>query len=265
MLNNIKVGIFDLTDCEGCELEMLNFREKFSDLLEKIQIINWRLAQDNKKWGEVNLAVVEGTPAWNLSQNDDEWEEMDFALIEGTPIKNEEVALLKTIRKHAKNAIALGTSACSGGIPALLDPQKRASAFAKVYPGLKYDSLPAKPISDYIKIDGVIWGCPVNFSDLEKLFTDAITGKIFTNKKYPVCLPCRARQNQCLLLKGKPCLGPITAAGCNAVCPSHGASCFGCLGPIDDANFEAEKNRLKKIGLTDVEIKNQFNTVWRNI
>jgi coenzyme F420-reducing hydrogenase gamma subunit len=38
---------------------------------------------------------------------------------------------------------------------------------------------------------------------------------------------------------GPPCLGPVTQAGCNALCPSFHRGCFGCFGPKETPNTDA--------------------------
>ena len=125
MKDKPKIAIFDLTDCEGCELEFLNFKEKLLDLSDKFEIANWRLVSDNE-----------------------EWKNIDVAFVEGTPIKKEEVDLLKEIREKSKMVVALGTCAATGGIPALLSPHIREKAFKEIYPGKIYENrLPARPIS----------------------------------------------------------------------------------------------------------------------
>jgi coenzyme F420-reducing hydrogenase gamma subunit len=242
-MTKLKIAVFDLTDCEGCELEFLNFKEKFSNLLEKVEILNWRLISDDKKWQDI-----------------------DISFVEGTPIKNDEINLLKNIRNHSKYVVALGTCAATGGIPALLDPKKREEIFKRIYPGKKYiASNPAKPISNYINIDFVINGCPVNVPDIERFVSDILNNKIPSQKNYPVCLACKSKQNQCLLLEGKKCMGPLTKAGCNAICPSFGLPCFGCLGEMDQANTKALKKRFQDLKYSDKDIENWISTTWKNI
>ena len=35
---------------------------------------------------------------------------------------------------------------------------------------------------------------------------------------------------------GTPCLGPVTHAGCNAICPAYDRGCYGCFGPMETPN-----------------------------
>lgn len=49
----------------------------------------------------------------------------------------------------------------------------------------------------------------------------------------PVCAECPLYGDSCLALRGEPCLGPLTIAGCNAECTRKGLACIGCRGPIE--------------------------------
>ena len=39
-----------------------------------------------------------------------------------------------------------------------------------------------------------------------------------------------------MVAHGTPCLGPVTQAGCGALCPRYGRGCYGCFGPMESAN-----------------------------
>ena len=55
---------------------------------------------------------------------------------------------------------------------------------------------------------------------------------------HSVCVECKARGIVCVAVaKGIPCLGPVTQAGCGAICPAHDRECFGCFGPSESPNL----------------------------
>lgn len=56
----------------------------------------------------------------------------------------------------------------------------------------------------------------------------------------PVCSECPLYGNSCLALRGEPCLGPLTVAGCNADCTKKGLVCIGCRGPIESRDVIEE-------------------------
>ena len=40
----------------------------------------------------------------------------------------------------------------------------------------------------------------------------------------------------CMVAHGTPCLGPVTHAGCGAICPAYDRGCYGCFGPMETPN-----------------------------
>jgi len=223
-----KIAVFDLTDCEGCELVLL---AQFEKLLKKkvfkqdFEIVNWRLVQEEEKNSFFDVAIVEGTP-----------------------VSKEEQEMLKLIRERSRYIIALGACAALGGVNAIMDEKKRAriknAIYSRRYRAKATDS---KPISHYIKIDGVIPGCPAVAENVVEVIASFLSDKPHKEKAYSVCLECKEKENNCLLLQGKPCLGPITQGGCLAPCPEYGLECYGCFGLLKGANIEAIRVTLTKI------------------
>ena len=39
-----------------------------------------------------------------------------------------------------------------------------------------------------------------------------------------------------MVAHGTACLGPVTHAGCGAICPSYNRGCYGCFGPTESPN-----------------------------
>lgn len=223
-----KIAIFDLTDCEGCEVVMISWLRKL--LLKKLlkrefEIVNWRLTQEREKNSFFDLAIIEGTP-----------------------VSKKEQETLKLIRERSKYVVVLGACAALGGINAMIDEKRRNKIKRDIY-GLKYraKAIEAKPVSHYIKIDGVIPGCPVVETNVEEVLSSFLADKPHKEKTYSVCFECKEKENNCLLLQGKPCLGPITRGGCSAPCPEFGLECYGCFGLLEGSNIEAMKITLEKI------------------
>jgi hypothetical protein len=42
-----------------------------------------------------------------------------------------------------------------------------------------------------------------------------------------------------MVARGTPCLGPVTQAGCGALCPAYDRGCYGCFGPQETPNTVA--------------------------
>jgi hypothetical protein len=51
-----------------------------------------------------------------------------------------------------------------------------------------------------------------------------------------------------MVAKGTACLGPVTQAGCDALCPTFDRGCFGCYGPMDNPNPPALSKHLDELG-----------------
>lgn len=222
----LKIGIFDLTDCEGCELQILNLKDRLLKLAEVVDIPIWRLAKSPTEFGP-----------------------FDISFVEGTPMSADDIKLAKKVREISKTVVALGACAHLGGVPAELDEFKRDTFMKEVYgKNYKSSSKPAKPLSAHIQVDHFIHGCPIDLDEAEKVIVNLLMGKNPVGPSFPVCLECKERENPCLFLKGEPCQGPITEGGCKAVCPSNGLRCWGCQGPVKNANFKAMEKNLEKIG-----------------
>lgn len=229
----LRIAIFDLTDCEGCELEFLALRKSLAARGHDFEITNWRLANEINSTGP-----------------------FDISFIEGTPITDRDIEVVKQARKVSKQIITLGTCAAWGGLQSAIPEKDRAKQIEAVY-GKKYQatSKPPRPLSYYIDIDIHLAGCPVNPKELEKLLTCLFAGKEFKQAGGPVCLDCKSAGNPCLFLDEGFCMGPVTKGGCGAPCPSRGLRCYGCFGPIPNANLSALKTAGSK-HLSENEIEN---------
>lgn len=239
-----KLAIFDLTDCEGCELQIINLKEKLLNFEDYFEFTDWRLVKSPEKK-----------------------DVFDIAIVEGNPVKKDEENLLKDLRSRAKILIALGACAITGGIPSMINENQRSNIAEKIY-GKDYhpQALSAKPISTVVKVDYYIPGCPADKNQIEQFLTDLIFEKNPTPSTYPVCLDCKSKENKCLLIDGKPCLGPVTQGGCGAACPSGGLYCYGCWGPIKDANLKALCNVYKRdLKWDEKKTKKHLELFWKDL
>ena len=233
-----KIGIFSLTSCSGCQMEILNFNQELIELMETFDIIHFPMLKEENEKGPYDIAVVEGS------------------------VTNEkEVKKIKDIRKKSKFLVALGTCASFGGIPQLKDFLDEKSVEKEVYDSERnVSSIRVSGIGRYVDVDYFLHGCPINKGDFLRLFNALSIGKVPKQINYPVCVECRKKGNVCLLQQGKPCMGPLTFAGCDAQCPSQGIACIGCRGPVDNANVAAEARLLEKHGYKEKDIERYFKT-----
>ena len=68
-----------------------------------------------------------------------------------------------------------------------------------------------------------------------------------------------------MVAHGTPCLGPITQAGCGAICPAFGRGCYGGFGPVAAPNLAALTAQLRQLGMTEGDVDRvlaTFNAAW---
>jgi len=231
-----KVGFFDFAGCEGCQLQIINLEEEIIELASKVEIVNFREAISERG------------------------ENYDIAFVEGSITRKSDEGRLRKIREQAAILVALGACACNGGINALKNFQDIENVKRIVY-GDKahyFDTYPTRPIDAVVPVDYYVRGCPISKNEFLKVFKALLLGKRPEIPNYPVCVECKMKENVCVFEKGMICLGPVTRAGCGAMCPSCGNGCEGCRGLVDDPNTNAQKDILKKYGLTIEEAIGKF-------
>jgi len=233
----IKLGIFDMTDCEGCEVVLVSLGKKIVDFFQYVEIIDWRLGQ-------------------KMVKDDD----FDLAIIEGAPITEEEIEQLKQIRAKSKVLVALGACAALGGIPAMVTKDDRQAMYDAIYgENYKPKGVDSVPLSAYVSVDFSIHGCPVDGDEVVRILNEVKSGKTPGYRDYSVCYDCKQKENPCRLLENKACLGPITQGGCKAVCVSGGLPCYGCFGNRKSANIPALMKILEK-QMTKKEMADFYGT-----
>ncbi len=239
------VGVFGFSGCAGDQLAIIHMEDELIDFFTSADIKFYHMAQSHQEVDHVDIALVEGSI--NTSKQEAE---------------------LKEVREKADIVVALGTCAAYGGIQYLGEDEKEFKERMQYVYG-KDGKVPefldmvgqpqgARPISDFIKVDFTIPGCPVAKENLVPIYTKLISDIKPVKYPYSVCLECKYQGNDCFLLHGKFCLGPITAAGCDACCPSLNVSCVGCFGPFEAANYKSMIDKLEETGLTNEEAKRKI-------
>lgn len=226
-LYRTKTAFFELSSCEGCQLQLLNNEATLLDFLSLLDIVNFREAMTEKS------------------------DEFDIAFVEGSVTRSDEAERLKEIRKAAKVLVAFGSCACFGGVNQLKNRFNSAWVKKEVYGEHPVETGPARPLEDIVAVDLKIFGCPIKKEEVEKIIMNIALGKAVVHPKYPVCMECKANENICLFDLGEPCLGPITRGGCDSWCPNSRAGCWGCRGPADDANVDQLKQIMNKHGFSE--------------
>lgn len=235
-----KISIYGLTGCAGDQLLILNLEDELLDILGAVDIHSFEMAQSRN---------VE--------------DKVDIALVEGTVVDAHDEARLRKIRENCDLLVAIGTCAVWGGVVACRNDANRRSLVDMVY-GKENKSVKFQtplPLSHFVKVDCSIPGCPIEKSEILQALASLLRGDLPVIPTYPVCFECKMKENRCLLIEdGAFCQGPLTRAGCGALCPSRGQVCIGCRGPVDEANVSSEVEILKEKGYTDQDILHRIRT-----
>lgn len=213
------VAVYKFSSCDGCQLSILNLEDELLDLAGAIEIAFFLEATSRVLPGPYDVAIVEGSIT--------------------TP---HEVERIGEIRRDAKILIALGTCATAGGIQALKNYSKVTDLAQMVYPHPEYLHTleTSTPITEHVKVDMELWGCPVNKYQVVEVIAALLQKRKPMLPTHAVCLDCKRKGYACVLVdSGILCLGPVTRTGCGALCPTSGRGCYGCFGPSPDANLPA--------------------------
>ena len=223
-----KIAFFEFTSCEGCQLTVIDSLQTHLELLDAVEIVQFREAMSERG------------------------EDYQIAFIEGSCSRPSDEPKLKAIREQAAIVVALGTCAHLGGINAIRNRQELDDVRRYVYGDKadRYETYPARPIEAVIPVDAVIRGCPLDREEFVRVVKALLQGRQPYIPDYPLCVECKLKENVCLYLRGKTCLGPIVRAGCGAICPTYGDGCEGCRGLIPNPNIESLKEVLAEHGLS---------------
>lgn len=232
------VGVYGVTGCAGCQLSILFNEDEILDLV-----------------GLVDLRAFPFVKEVNAD------ERFDYVFIEGLVASREDVEIVEKLREHADFVVSLGACAGTGCVPAY-----RQFTLKENYEHLLYrkreeiEDVEPTPIDEHIRVDYYIPGCPPDKRQILEFIKGIVRGVVPHPNDNPVCIECRRRGNACLLEQGKPCLGPITAGGCGAVCINGGLECWGCRGPTADMNLDLMIRILKEKGFDEKFIQDRMRT-----
>jgi sulfhydrogenase subunit delta len=225
-----KLAVYKFSSCDGCQLSMLNLEDELLGLVGAVEIAYFLEARRR-----------ELPPPY------------DVGLVEGSISTPEEERRIFQVRRDCRFLVAIGACATSGGIQALRNWADVDEYARNVYPSPEYlETLEtATPIAAHVFVDFELRGCPINKSQLLEVLTAFLAGRKPVIPTYSLCLECKRKGIPCRLVSsGQPCLGPITQAGCGALCPSVNRACYGCFGPMEMPNIDSLGTWLAGLGYT---------------
>jgi coenzyme F420-reducing hydrogenase gamma subunit len=233
-----RLAVHKFSSCDGCQLSLLNAGEGLLALAGLVDIVHFAEA-----------GVV------------DETAEADLALVEGSISTPEEIERIQAVRQRSRYLVPIGACATAGGPQALRNPADTGAWLAGVYPDPELVSaLPtATRIADHVPVDLELRGCPVSTGQVLGALQSLLRGAPPVEEREKVCVECKRMGHVCVLVaKGTPCLGPVTATGCGALCPGLGRDCYGCYGPAENPNTNSLAGWLAAQGLDAEVIARRF-------
>lgn len=230
-----RLAVYKFSSCDGCQLQLLDLEDELLELAGEIEIAYFLEARREVKPGPYDIGLVEGSIS--------------------TP---EEEHRIRQARKDCKVLVAIGACATAGGIQALRNWAEIAEYTACVYARPEYIATldVASPVAGYVYVDFELRGCPINKYQLVEVLTALLAGRRPQVPTYSVCLECKREGTPCVMVsRGTVCLGPITQAGCGALCPKFHRGCYGCFGPSETPNLPSFCSYLEeKLGVSKPEI-----------
>ncbi len=236
--NKPTLAVWKFASCDGCQLSLLDCEEELLAVAGAVKIANFP---------EASRAIMKGP--------------YDVSLVEGSITTPHDAERIHKIRRQSKILITIGACATAGGIQALRNFADVKNYIATVYPSPEYIVTLGKstPIADHVFVDFELRGCPINKYQLLEVVNALLNNRKPNTPPHSVCMECKRRGNICVMVAhGTPCLGPVTHAGCNALCPSYNRGCYGCFGPKEVPNTAALADWFKQTGMADDDIVRSF-------
>ena len=236
--NKPKLAVWKFASCDGCQLSLLDCEDELLSVADALEIAYFI---------EATRTVIKGP--------------YDISLVEGSITTAHDELRIHKVRKISRYLVTIGACAAAGGIQALKNFADVGDFVSVVYSRPDYISTLNKstPIADHVPVDFELRGCPVNKLQLLEVIRAFLHGRKPNIPDHSVCMECKMRGTTCIMVsKGIACFGPVTRAGCGAICPAYNRGCYGCFGPKETYNTESVVNIWRKLGISDKDIMRVF-------
>jgi coenzyme F420-reducing hydrogenase gamma subunit len=233
-----RIAVFKLASCDGCQLSLLDAEDDLLGVARAVDIVYFP---------EASRVMLKGP--------------YDIGLVEGSITTHHDAERIQQVRRQCRVLITIGACATAGGIQALRNWQDVDEFIRVVYATPQYISTLklSTPIAEHVPVDFELRGCPINKLQLIELISATLAGRKPNIPTYSVCMECKRRGSICIAVaQGVPCLGPVTQAGCGAICPSFNRGCYGCYGPMESPNTDSLTSQLRILGQSDQQIMRGF-------
>jgi sulfhydrogenase subunit delta len=234
------IAVWKFASCDGCQLSLLDCEDELLAIAGAVDIAYFAEASSVLRPGPYDLSIVEGsvTTAHDAER-------------------------IRMVRAESKQLLTIGACATAGGIQSLRNFADIEDYIATVYASPEYIRTLATstPIAAHVKVDFELRGCPISKAQLLEVISALLAGRKPGIPNESVCISCKQRATVCVMVAhGTPCLGPVTQAGCGAICPSYGRGCYGCFGPAETANTAALAAAWKALGADQRSLHRVFRT-----
>jgi coenzyme F420-reducing hydrogenase gamma subunit len=239
-----RLAVWKFASCDGCQLSLLDCEDELLGVSERVEIAYFVEAGPSRISGRYDLSLVEGSIA--------------------TPKDAERI---KDIRQRSRRLVTIGACATSGGIQALRNFKDVREFMSIVYARPDYIETLATStaIAEHVPVDFELRGCPISKRQLLEVIDAFLVGRTPSVPAHSVCVECKLRGNVCVMVaRGTPCAGPVTHAGCGAICPAYDRGCYGCYGPAESPNAPALSRRLEQLGLDRRDLVRLYSTFNAN-
>lgn len=217
--------------CDGCQLSLLDCEDELLAIADVVTIANFP---------EASRSILKGP--------------YDLTLVEGSITTPHDAERIHAIRRSSKILVTIGACATAGGIQALRNFRDVREFTSIVYAHPEYIETLKKssPIGDHVAVDLELRGCPINKQQLVDVICALLAGRKPSLPTYSVCIECKRRGTVCVMVAhGTPCLGPVTHAGCGAICTAYQRGCYGCFGPMESPNAPSLSIQWRRLGANE--------------
>ena len=238
------LAVWKFASCDGCQLSVLDCEDELLPLAGEIDIAHFL---------EAGRSSPDGT--------------YDLSIVEGSITTAEDAERIRDVRARSRRLITIGACATAGGIQALRNFADVDGFLSLVYARPDYISTlqHSTPPSAHVQVDFELQGCPPDKHQLLEVISAFLNERRPAIESYSVCVECKRRGNVCVMVAhGTPCLGPVTHAGCGALCPSYDRGCYGCFGPMESPNADALGEWLARHGVPERDLVRMYRTFYAN-
>jgi coenzyme F420-reducing hydrogenase gamma subunit len=235
-----KLAVWKFASCDGCQLSLLDCEDELLAIASAVEIANFP---------EASRAVVKGP--------------YDLSLIEGSITTPHDVVRIQQVRRASRFLVTIGACATAGGIQALRNFQDVRELIPVVYATPAYiETLDrSTPIAHHVSVDFELRGCPISKHQLVEVLSAFLHGRKPHAPSHSVCIECKRRGTVCVMVaRSTPCLGPVTHAGCDAICPRYDRGCYGCFGPQETPNTASLSACWSRHGVSDADLLRAFRS-----